>query len=114
MKQTIKNYIVILTTYLFLTFFFALILAFMQKNNVMSNSTLNVITISLSFLLISILSFILGLKVKSKGLINGIVFALFIFLMGLMFSGDISIIKLISKTVIAIFFTVLGVNKRNS
>ncbi len=117
MKQNIKTYFIIILSLLLSAFFASLILTILEKNEVFSYSTSLVIANSFSYILIVILSFILGYKSKRNGLVHGVFFSLMIILTTLIIGNKLSdittIIKLITKTILVIFFTVLGVNKRD-
>ena len=117
MKKNIKNYAIILSFLLFCTIFISLILTIIEKNTQINQKTLMIIGNSFLYCVIGISSFILGIKQKKHGLIQGIIYSLFIVILSSIFSNinndTTSIIKLISKSMIAIFFAILGVNKKN-
>ena len=117
MKQNIKNYLFIITTLLFFTFITSLILTILFKKEVISNSTSLIIANVSSYILFAIASFILGYKNKKHGLIHGILLSILMIILSIAMGNDISniivIIKMITKSLIIIFFTILGVNKRN-
>ena len=118
MKKNLKNYLIILTTLLLFTFFVSLILTMIQKKQLITYNTSLILANSLSYLLLAIFSFILGLKVRKNGLIHGILLSLIMILLTIIIGNSLSsvttIIKIITKSVIIIFFTILGVNKKNS
>lgn len=118
MKQNLKNYLIITTTLLIFTFFISLILTILEKNEILTYKTSFIIANSVSYLLLAIFSFILGLKSKKHGFLHGIIFSLIIILLSLVVGNSISdistIIKVITKSLIILFFTIFGVNKRNS
>jgi len=117
MKQNIKNYGFILISLLCFTFLTSLILTIIQKNNLISYNTSIIIANSISYILIAIFSFVLGLKIKKHGMIHGLIFSLLVISMTLMIGNNFNdltiIIKVITKSLLIIFFTILGVNKRN-
>lgn len=118
MKQYFKNYLFILITLLLLTFFASLILTIMEKNQFFSYKTSLIVANSVSYSIIAILSFILGYKNKKHGLFHGTLFSIILILLTIIMGNKISdfatIIKIITKTIIIMFFVVLGVNKKNS
>ena len=118
MKQTLINYFILCVTLLLFTFFTSLILTLLDINEVLPYKTGVIVCHSLSYFTYAILSYILGIKMKRKGLIHGVVFSLIAFLLSLVIGGnlhDLSVItKEIIRSIVIIFFTILGVNKKNS
>lgn len=118
MKQNIKNYLLITLTLIVLTFFSSLILTMLFKNQILNYKTSLILANTISYLFVAILSFILGLKQKRHGIIHGILLSLILIGLSSIFGNSLSdittLIKVITKSIIIIFFTILGVNKRNS
>lgn len=118
MKQYLKIYLLITFSLLFFTFFSSLILTILEKNEIIKANVGNIISYSFSYLVLAISSYILGVKTRKKGLINALLFSFIViaisFSIGNSLSDITSIIKIVSKVVVILFFTVLGVNKKNS
>jgi len=115
MKTTIKNYIFSILTLLIFTLISALILTIFRVNNIMSYNNSIIISNVISYILIAIISFIMGLKIKRHGLIHGFILSIIFLIINLIFFNTLSditnLIKVITKSLIVIFFTILGVNK---
>ena len=114
MKLTLKSYSFSIIFILLSTFIFSLILTILKQNELISLNTSNVLTNILSLSLFFIASVILGMKVKNKGLVNGIIFSILYvcvnLIMGISFPNVMSIIKFISKILLIILGTIIGVN----
>lgn len=114
MKNTIKSYSFVLLFILLSTFIFSLILTILKQNNLLNYSSSNIVTNILSLSLYFIGSLILGLKQKNKGLINGImlsiIFVCISLILGISFASIIDIIKFISKILLIMLGTIIGVN----
>ena len=114
MKTTLKSYSFSIIFILLSTFIFSLILTVLKQNDLISINTSNIMTNILSLSLFFIASLILGMKVKNKGLINGLIFAVIYIcinlIIGMSFSNAISVIKFISKILLIILGTIIGVN----
>ena len=117
MKQNIKNYFILIISLLLSAFFASLILSVLEKNEVLTYNTSLIIANSISYILIAMLSFILGYKSKKHGLFHGVLFSLIMIVLTLIIGNSLSdivtIIKVITKTLLILFFTILGVNKRD-
>lgn len=113
MKRTIKNYGIAIISILFLSFLTSLILSFLDISEMMKID-INILTYTLSYVFYAISSFILGLKMKKRGLLNGCIFFAILFLISFIFSESISLLHTLVKFIIIIFFTIFGVNKKNS
>ena len=118
MKQYLKIYSTTLFLLLSFTFLSSLILTILDKNEILTSSTISIIANTISYIFIATISYILGVRIKKKGLINGILFSLIMILLTMLFgnklSSIITLIKVVTKSVIIIFFVILGVNKKNS
>jgi hypothetical protein len=118
MKHYLKTYSMVLITFLFFTFVSSLILTILDKSSLLNISVINIIANTISYILLAILSYVLGIKLKKHGLYNGILFSLLILSLTMVVGNDLSmittIIKVVTKSIIIIFFTILGVNKKNS
>jgi len=114
MKTTLKSYTLSLIFILFSTFIFSLILTILKQNDLISLTTSNVTSTILSLLLFFIGALLLGLKIKKKGLINGVILSIIYvsinLIIGFNFTNTISIIKFISKIILIILGTIIGVN----
>ena len=117
MKQNIKTYFILNLSLLIFAFFTSLILSLLEKNEVLTYNTSIIIANSISYLIIAILSFILGYKVKKQGLLHGLFLSIimisFTLIIGNSLSDIVTTIKVITKTILILFFTILGVNKRD-
>ena len=117
MKTTIKPYVSSLLFILFSTFICSFILAILNQNKLISITTTNILTNIMSILLFFIASIILGMKIKKKGLINGIILSLIYIslnlIIGFNFTNYISVIKFISKIFVIILGAIIGVNLSN-
>ena len=73
---------------------------------------------SFAYIFIAIMSFVLGYKNEKHGLLHGMIFSIILIMLTLIVGNDISsisnIIKIITKTLLGLFFAILGVNKKNS
>ena len=114
MKLTLKSYSFSIIFLFLSTFIFSLLLTILKQNDLISVNTSNILTNILSLSLFFIASVILGMKVKSKGLVNGIIYAILYvcinLIMGISFPNVMSIIKFISKIALIILWTIIGVN----
>lgn len=114
MKTTLKSYSFAFVFILLSTFIFSLLLTILKQNDLISVNASNIITNILSLSLFFIASVILGMKVKSKGLLNGFVYSIIYvcvnLIMGLSFPNIISVIRFVSKILLIIFGTIIGVN----
>lgn len=114
MKTTIKSYSFTLIFILLSTFIFSLILSILKQNDLISINTSNIITTILSISLFFVAALILGMKQKSKGLINGFILALLYVCMclisGITFTSISAIIKFIVKILLIMLGTIIGVN----
>ena len=117
MKRCFKVYSIIIGSLLGLTITTSLILSLIEKYNLITYKSLLYVSNTISYLYAAIFSFILGVKMKKNGLLNGFVFSLILFLITIIIGNSLikitTIIKVITKSIIVIFFTVLGVNKKN-
>ena len=113
MKQIIKNYGLAIISILFLTFLTSLILSILDINKMISID-MNVLLYSFSYCFYALISFVFGVNMKKKGIIHGISLFMILFLISFSLSIKISIIHTIVKFMIITFFTILGVNKKNS
>lgn len=115
MKKIIKYYIISILSLLIFTVLTSLILTILKSNDIISYNNSIIISYIISYLLVAILSFILGLKLKRHGLIHGLLMSIILLSLNLIFFNSLSdisnLIKVITKTIIIIFFTILGVNK---
>ena len=118
MKQFFKTYSIIIISLLGLTIITSLILASIEKMNLINYKNSLYVSTVLSYLYILVFSFILGVKVKNKGILHGFIFSFILFLITIVVGNAnfdwISIVKIITKSVIAIFFTIVGVNKKGT
>ena len=116
MKTTLKSYAVSLIFIFISTFIFSLILTVLKQNNLISLTASNVTSGVLSLVLFFIAALLLGLKTKKKGLINGIILSIIYIsinlIIGFDFTNIVSIIKFISKILLIILGTIIGVNLR--
>lgn len=116
MKTTLKSYTLSLIFILFSTFIFSLILTILKRNDLINLTTSNVTSSILSLLLFFIGAIILGVKIKKKGLINGIILSIIYIsinlIIGFNFSNFIYIVKFIGKIILIILGTIIGVNLR--
>ena len=114
MKSTIKSYSFTLIFILLSTFIFSLLLTILKQNDLISLNVSNILTNILSLSLFFIGAVILGMKQKSKGLINGLIFTVLYICMcligGISFNSVSSIIKFISKILLIMLGTIIGVN----
>lgn len=114
MKKTIKAYGLSSIFILLSTFIFSLLLTILIQNELISYNASKIITNILSLSLFFIGAVILGVKQKSKGLINGIMLSILYtclcLIMGLKFNNILSTIKYIGKILLIIFGTIIGVN----
>jgi len=114
MKTTLKSYSFTLIFILLTTFIFSLLLTILKQNDLININTSNIITNILSISLFFIASLILGMKQKSKGLINGIILAILYVCMcligGITFNKISVIIKFIGKILLILLGTIIGVN----
>ena len=117
MKNYLKIYLSIIATFLFFSFFIALILTFINKNQKITSENGLMISTIFSFIIIALLSFALGLKVKKHGILHASILSIMIIALSFILHDSIIdyifIIKLISKLLIIFFFTILGVNKKS-
>ena len=115
MKNTIKNYIFSILTLLIFTLISALILTIFRVNNIIGYNNSMIISNVISYILVAIISFIMGLKIKRHGLVHGFILSIMFLIINLIFfntlSDTLNLIKVLSKSLIIIFFTILGVNK---
>ena len=114
MKYIIKNYFIFFITVLLFTSFTSLILTILDISNILNYDLGLIISYIISYVFFAILSFICGLKLKSKGLVHGIMLSFFIFLLSFFIGNEISWIILLTRSIIIVFFTILGVNKKAS
>ena len=118
MKQYLKIYLIALLSLLSFALLSSLILTILDKNEILSSSVISIIANSISYTFLALISYILGVKLKRKGLFNGILFSLIILLCTLLIGNDLSslttLVKVITKSIIITFFLILGVNKKNS
>lgn len=116
MKTTIKSYTLSLIFILLSTFIFSLILTILKQNDYISLTISNVTSTILSLLLFFVGAVILGLKIKKKGLLNGFILSIIYvsinLIIGFNFTNTISIIKFISKIILIILGSIIGVNLR--
>lgn len=114
MKKTLKAYTYSLMFILFSTFIFSLILTVLKQKNIISLTSSNITSAILSLLLFFIGSLILGLKIKKKGLFNGMILSIIYVSINLIIGFDLtniaSIIKFVSKIILIIMGSILGVN----
>lgn len=114
MKNTIKSYSFTLIFIILSTFIFSLILTILKQNELISYNTSKIIINVLSLSLFFIAAVILGMKQKSKGLINGIMLATLYICMclitGISFNNALVILKFIGKILLILFGTIIGVN----
>ena len=114
MKTTLKSYSFTLIFILLSTFIFSLILTILKQNNLLSINASNITSNILSLSLFFTAAVILGIKQKNKGLLNGIIFSILYICMclisGITFNKVSVIIKFISKILLIIFGTIIGVN----
>ena len=114
MKTTIKSYSITLIFILLSTFIFSLFLSILKQNDLISINVSNVITNVLSLSLFFIATVILGIKQKSKGLINGLMLAILYVCMcligGISFNSVSVTIKFISKILLILLGTIIGLN----
>lgn len=113
MKTSIKSYSLTLIFLLLSTFIFSLVLTILKQNDLISLNSSKIITNILSLSLFFIGGLILGLKQKNKGLLNGIILAIMYvsicLIMNISFKG-IAVVKFISKILLIILGTIIGVN----
>ena len=114
MKNTIKAYSLTLLFILLTTFIFSLLLTILKQNDLISINASNIVTNILSLSLFFIAAIILGMKQKSKGLLNGIILVLLYICMGLIsgitFNNVKVVIMFISKILLILLGTIIGVN----
>lgn len=114
MKLTLKSYSFSIIFILLSTFIFSLLLTILKQNDLMNLNTSNILTNILSLSLFFVSAVILGMKVKRKGLVNGIIYSIIYIcvnlIIGISFPNSISIIKFISKILLIILGTIIGVN----
>ena len=114
MKTTIKSYIISLLFIFLSTFIFSLVLTILKQNDLISITTSNITSSILSLLLFFIGAIILGIKIKKKGLINGLILSILYISTSLIvvihLTNLTSIIKFISKIILIILGTIIGVN----
>jgi len=116
MKTTLKSYTISLIFILLSTFIFSLVLTILKQNNLINLTTSNITSSILSLLLFFIGALILGIKIKKKGLVNGIILSMVYVAINLIIGFNLtnvtSIIKFISKILLIILGTIIGVNLR--
>ena len=114
MKTTLKSYTVSLLFILFSTFIFSLILTILKQNNIINLTVSNITSNILSLLLFFVGALILGLKIKKKGLINGIILSIIYvslnLIIGFNLDNIVLITKFISKILLIVTGTIIGVN----
>lgn len=114
MKTTLKSYSFTLIFILLTTFIFSLILTILKQNDLINITTSNIITNILSLSLFFLAALILGMKQKSKGLINGLILSILYvsisLISGIKFSSISVIIKFIGKILLIMLGTIIGVN----
>ena len=114
MKTTLKAYTLSFIFIFLSTFIFSLVLTVLKQNNIFNLTTSNVISSVLSLLLFFIGAIILGIKIKKKGLINGIILSLIYgainLIIGFNFANYVFVIKFIGKIILIILGTIIGVN----
>lgn len=114
MKSTIKSYTFTLIFILLSTFIFSLILAMLQQNDLLTYNTSNIVTTISSLSIFFIAALILGIKQKSRGLINGIILSILLvcvnLIIGLNLNNIKDILKFISKILLIMLGTIIGVN----
>lgn len=114
MKTIIKSYIVSLSFIFLSTLIFSLVLTILKQNDWINLNLSNIITSILSLLIFFIGAIILGMKIKKKGLINGVILSIFYvfikLIIGINLNHLTSIVQFISKTILIILGTIIGVN----
>ena len=114
MKNTLKSYMFTFIFVLLSTFIFSLILTLLKQNELLTYNVSNVVTTILSLSIFFVAGLLLGIKQKSKGLLNGIVLSiLFVcinLIMGFNLNNIKDIVKFISKIFLILLGTLIGVN----
>ena len=114
MKHSLKSYSLSIIFILLSTFIFSLILTILQQNKLLSYNASNVITTILSLSIYFVGALLLGLKQKSKGLLNGLIFSILFICLNLIMGFNLNnfkdIIKFISKILLMLLGTIIGVN----
>ena len=114
MKKTIKSYSITLIFILLSTLIASLLLATLKQTNALSYSAAKVTTNILSLTLFFISALILGIKQKSKGLINGLFLSLLYISISLVVGVPLNnfkeMMRFISKILLIILGTIIGVN----
>lgn len=109
MKSTIKSYSLSIIFILLSTFIFSLILTILQQNKLLSYNTEDIITNILSLTIFFISGLLLGLKQKSKGLVNGTILALIYLCINLIIGFNFNL-KFVLRILFIIIGTIIGVN----
>ena len=114
----IKNYSIAILVTLFFATFISLILTFLNINNLLDHKYGLIVANITSYIFFAISSYILGIKMGRHGLIHGIVLSLIMMVISIILFGYVyttaNILKLSMKSLVIIFFAILGVNKKNS
>ena len=115
MKNTIKCYVFSIITLLIFTVIASLILTTLRINDLITYNTSLIIANVISYILLAMISFVMGLKLKRHGLIHGFIVSILILIINLVFLNSLSditnLVKLLTKSLIIIFFFILVVNK---